>query len=186
MSLGIILFTCASMSMLTYSKRSYYTSIVRSPFERRTSNKRPRINVDQLGDWIVLGSARWKSLIWKYLTSTNCTKEGKCEIEVQNHLKTDETVILCWVQEDGQLKHYYPIHPRNKIEDGSVSCIHVEHTQPGHVFACFRRSTVSSLSESNHRSSVRPRRRLLPKHVSDIPSQVASLLTDPVLMTSFS
>lgn len=59
-----------------------------------------------------------------------------CEIEVHN--KSGEALLLCWVNADGKLHHFYPVHSAGAIQDGSVPSSHVEYTHVGHAFVCLR------------------------------------------------
>jgi len=62
-----------------------------------------------------------------------------CELKIVNEL--EEIVIICWVDESGNLHHFYPINDRS-IKDGSVENCHTEFTQTGHAFLILK---------SNHR-----------------------------------
>ena len=61
----------------------------------------------------------------------------QCYLEVINDY--NETFLVCWVDVDGSLHHYYPVND-GSIRDGSVSNKHTECTHVGHSFVLFRPS----------------------------------------------
>lgn len=71
---------------------------------------------------------------WRELYSDSDSTE-KCHIKVENLFT--ETILFCWIDEEGKLHHYYPIND-GSIKDGSVSNKHVEFSCVGHGFVGLR------------------------------------------------
>lgn len=67
--------------------------------------------------------------------TVNEEAEAKIELEIINDL--DETILVCWVDWNGNLKHYYPVND-GSINDGSVSNKHIEFGYKNHSFICIR------------------------------------------------
>lgn len=76
-------------------------------------------------------------------------EETACEVEVINN--SGESLVFCWVGQEGKLHHFYSIHAAGAIMDGSVSNTHVEHTHTGHSFICLRRQHASQAATSTMR-----------------------------------
>jgi len=152
--IGAVLF--ASVTLLTLSSTTssiFSTSHLLKPFSNMFNLRRRKISSQNAGDLIIHGTSRWESSFWKFLSSSS-TENHDCELEVVNN--SNEVVIFCWVYFDGALHHFCPINDKS-IRDGSVSNQHLESTSTNHVFVCIK-STPN-----------------LPRHVSDIDSQVLLL-----------
>ena len=89
------------------------------------------------GEIITPMSPRFSQGLWKYkrTTRTGGESDTSCEFEIVNDL--DEPVLLCWVTETGDLKHYRPLNDKS-IKDKSVSNIHREYTYVHDHFVCIR------------------------------------------------
>jgi hypothetical protein len=92
-------------------------------------------NVD--GEIITPDSSCFSRESWRKKVSKRPEGEGSiaCELEIVNDL--DECVLLCWVTDKGDLKHYRPLNDKS-IRDSSVSIVHVEYTSVGDHFVCIR------------------------------------------------
>ena len=75
---------------------------------------------------------------WRNLRSDN-SDLSNCELVVKNNL--NEIIVICWIDENGVLHHFYPIND-NSIRDGSVNPIHVEFTKSQHAFVFIRQRTI--------------------------------------------
>ena len=64
----------------------------------------------------------------------------------------NETLILCWVNGQGRLCHYIPIHAAGSIRDGSVDNTNKHFTQSGHCFVVYSRIEIT------------------PQYLSDVPA----------------
>lgn len=83
---------------------------------------------------------------------------------------TDLVLELCWVDSEGELHHFYPLHPARgprAIVDGSVRPEHTEITQLGDTFVVYRTDGLSP----------EERRRLV--HVRDVPAGARVALYTP-------
>jgi hypothetical protein len=98
-------------------------------------------------DLVIFGSGEFKTKNWQKRKTVNPsstdgeeeTESNECELEVINDL--NEPVLLCWVTEKGELKHYHPIFDKS-IRDGSVTNNHLEYTHVGHCFVCIKQTTI--------------------------------------------
>jgi len=70
-----------------------------------------------------------------------------CTVSLRNC--TDQTLYLCWVDYQGKLHHFQPIHPKGAIEDGSVSNVAKHYTQIHHCFVFYRLQPLQTDTESN-------------------------------------
>jgi hypothetical protein len=92
---------------------------------------------DDIGELVTAESPAYRLGLWRLYASQHSNEETdvSCELEIINDL--DETVLLCWVTNDGSLKHYRPLND-NSIKDRSVSNVHVEYTYAEDHFVCIR------------------------------------------------
>ena len=149
--IGAVLFASVTLLTLSSTSSSLFSSHLLKPFRSMFNLRRRKISSQNAGDLIIHGTSRWESSFWKFLSSSSSSENHDCELEVVNN--SNEVVIFCWVDFDGALHHFCPINDRS-IRDGSVSNRHMESTSTDHVFVCIK-STPN-----------------LPRHVSDIDSQV--------------
>ena len=140
-NLGLAIFATIAITSIA---SSWIPRLRGMMFNRKRKSKRD--DDKPQGDLIVVGSSRFKSNFWKFLSSSDHDNED-CDIEIIND--SNETYLLCWVRPDGSLSNYYPIND-GSIRDGSVSNRHGEGTATNHVFVCIRPSPN------------------LPKHIADI------------------
>lgn len=120
-NLGLILF--GSVTILS-------TLIAR--YKKKKSNK-----LDD--DFIIYNS---NDLSWRNMVSFKSSKDCKIELTIINNFK--EEFIMCWVNGNGQLKHFYRISD-GSINDGSVKNYHTEYSQINHSFVLFLQPLLSTI-----------------------------------------
>jgi hypothetical protein len=130
-NVGLILFS--SVTILT-------TFVARYKKKKSKSNKKE-------DDFIIYNSndSSWRNVV--SFNSKEVDKRNKVELTIVNNFK--EEIIMCWVNENGDLKHFYRISD-GSINDGSVKNYHTEYSQINHAFILFLQpllSTTSTLSE---------------------------------------
>jgi len=67
--------------------------------------------------------------------SENPVHAQECEVTMIN--ATDQTLYLCWVDEEGELHHFEPIHSPHTIKDGSVKNFCTQSSWTHHVFVFY-------------------------------------------------
>jgi hypothetical protein len=75
------------------------------------------------------------------------------EVRICFRNRTDETVLLCWVGDNGTLHHFYALHPWHPKRQGGGDAItdkdHVETTVEGHVFLIVAAADVETIQKHN-------------------------------------
>ena len=156
--LGAVLFAATSLAVLASGHAGARGLFSRLPLLLRRREKLGQLitSDDVAGP---ASSSRWR-LLWSASEdgdadsemesqSVDDDEETACEVEVTNN--SGESLVFCWVGQDGKLHHFYSIHAAGAIKDGSVSNKHVEHTHTGHSFICLRRQHASQAATSTMR-----------------------------------
>ena len=135
-TIGILIFSVSVILVTTMSINQKSNNLrLNSIKDGNKVNEKEKGNV---GHFIMEGSSKFRSMIWKQLISHEVyeeSKENDCELEIINDL--NEAVIICWIDTKGDLHNYFPINDAS-IKDGSVSNRHNEFTFVGHCFVCLR------------------------------------------------
>lgn len=181
---GWLLFITSTVVMLSAASSSL-TVPIRTYLRRRSSQdsylktkstKKFKYNrfsstqkYEEYGNLVTPSSADFVSNKWKSFVSINDDDDRSdsksnsdmddddmsCEIHVVNEYS--KIVTFCWISEEGQLYHHYPISD-GSIKDGSVRNSHTEYTRAGHSFVGFLMSrgdvTPKTLSEIRKESFV--------------------------------
>jgi len=113
--------------------------VFRSTKKIAPSEKRPKSGLLLTKGSKEFNSQDWRNSILEHqLSSEEIIGDSSCEIEFVNCL--DNPFVLCWINESGQLYHFYRVND-NSIVDGSVSNSHVEFTVVNDSFVCFTTPT---------------------------------------------
>jgi len=161
---SILLFSTSSLLLLLLARGSS-----RSPF------RAPAASTAQ-GDFVARHhrSGDLRGATWRYIYSIDDYGDDDGDgdrdlvLNVCNNLK-ECAVYLCWVTNNGHLKHYRPI-DNGSIIDGSVSNCHSEYSQKGHAFVCFKQPTTlpQTLEDLNQRDFLFIYRPTLAKHCHNV------------------
>jgi hypothetical protein len=147
--LGIILFSSVVLLGVANILNPFGSMLRGSPRIRA----RPEPKREE-GELIVHGSLNFSLGLWKLKFSGADSSDSdsrerrdsrdrkssrevveRCELEVVNEL--DEPILVCWVDQEGFLRHYRPVNDRS-IKDKSVPNRHMEYTARSEHFVCMR------------------------------------------------